>query len=132
MKSYEEIISMFELGDEKVYFNSKGKVKAEDLTIEEDYTWSECGGMLYGSELDCYIVLKDGEELSLDEYKKFSFSYNDKTEKFNESGEKYGKCKSKRYFNSGIDLSGCEVYVLHFNFNNNIINSCIIDIYEIE
>ena len=128
MKSYEEIISMFELGDEKVYFSNKGQVSAEDVIITEDYTWNEASGMLYGRKCDCYIVLKEGEELSLEEYRKFSFSYNDKTE----SGEEYGKCSCKRYYNNGIDLSGCEVYILYLNYNNNIIDSCNVDIYEIK
>ena len=130
MKSYEEIISMFELGDEKVYFSNKGQVSPKDVIITEDYTWSEASGtlLLYGRKFDCYIVLKEGEELSLEEYRKFSFSYSDKTK----SEEEYGKCSCKRYYNDGIDLHGCEVYILYFNYKNNIIVSCNIDIYKIK
>ena len=110
MLNYNEIIDMFNLEGDKVYFSNNGKVLAKDVIIEEDYIRSEVSGILYGRKFDCYIVLKEGEELSLEEYRKFSFSYNDKTE----SGEEYGKCSCKRYYNDGIDLSGCEVYILYF------------------
>lgn len=132
MKSYYEILKMFNLEDEKVYFNNKGQVDSQDVIITEDYTWSECGGMLYGSECECYIVLREGKELSLEEYEKFSFSYLDKTDRYNESGEEYGKTKSYKFTNEGINLSGCEVYVLYNNFNNNEIDSYSVDIYKIK
>ena len=123
---------MFNLEDEKVYFNNKGNVEAKDVIITEDYEWSECSGMLYGSECECYIVLREGKELSLEEYEKFSFTYLDKTERFNESGEEYGKTKSYKFTNDGIDLTGCEVYVLYNNFNNNEIDSYTVDIFKIK
>ena len=63
MKSYDEILKMIGIEDEKVYFNNKGLVSAEDVKIMEDYTWSEASGMLYGSELDEYVILKEGKEL---------------------------------------------------------------------
>lgn len=132
MKSYEEILKMFNLEDEKVYFNNKGLVSPKDVIITEDYSWSECVGMICGSECDCYIVLKEGKELSLEEYEKFSFSYLDKTERYNESGQEYGKTKTYNYTNDGINLSGCEVYVLYNNLNNNEVESYDIDIYTIK
>ena len=132
MLSYDEIIKMFDTEDEKVYFKNKGEVEPQDVTIEEDYTWSECGGMLYGSECNCIMVLRDGKELSLIEYLKFDFKYIDKTERFDETGKKYHKNKTYEYINRGIDLSGCEVYVLYNNFNNNQIDSYNIDIYTIK
>ena len=132
MKNSYEIVKMFSLEGEKVYFNNKGLVNSQDVIVEEDYSWSECGGMLYGSECECYMVLRDGKELSLEEYEKFSFTYLDKTERFNESGEEYGKTKSYKFTNDGIDLTGCEVYVLYNNFNNNEIDSYNVDIYTIK
>lgn len=132
MKNYEEIIKMFEIEDEKVYFSNKGLVNAEDVTISNDFIWSECGGMLYGSECNCFVVLREGKELSEEEYEKFDFAYVDKTEKYNESGEEYGKDRSYSYFNEGINLSGCEVYILYNNYNNNSIDSYNVDIYTIK
>ena len=46
MKNYEEIISMFGIEDEKVYFNNKGVVELKDVTITEDYIWSDAYEML--------------------------------------------------------------------------------------
>ena len=132
MKRYEEVMKMFNVEDEKVYFSNKGQVNAQDVIIEEDYTWSVASGMLYGSECECYIVLREGKELSLEEYEKFSFSYLDKTERYNESGEEYWKTKSYKFTNDGIDLSDCEVYVLYNNFNNNEVESYNIDIFKIK
>ena len=132
MKSYEEILEMFDIEDEKVYFNNKGMVNAQDVIVEEDYSWSECGGMLYGSECNFIMVLRDGKELSSIEYFKFDFKYIDKTERYNESGIEYHKNKSCEYINSGIDLSNCEVYVLYNNFSNNEIDSYNIDIFKIK
>ena len=131
LNSY-EIIDMFNLEDEKVYFSNKGKVSAEDVIITEDYTWSECSGMLYGSEFECYIILKDGDEISKEEYEKFDFTYLDKTERYNESGEEYSKDRSNSYVNYGINLSGCEVYILYNNYNNNSLDSYNVDIYTIK
>ena len=132
MKSYEDILKMFNLEDEKVYFNNKGLVNAQDVIITEDYTWSECGGMLYGSECDCIMVLREGKELSNIEYLKFDFKYLYKTERFNETGKEYHKNKSYEYVNRGIDLTGCEVYVLYNNYSNNQLDSYNIDIYTIK
>ena len=132
MKSYDEILKMFNLEDEKVYFNNKGLVNAKDVIIIEDYEWSEACGMIYGSECECYIVLREGKELSLEEYEKFSFTYLDKTERYNESGEEYGKTKSYKFTNEGIKLSDCEVYILYNNYNNNEVESYNIDIYTIK
>ena len=132
MKSYDEILKMIGLEDEKVYFSNKGEVNPKDIIIEEDFTWSECGGMLYGSECDCIMVLRDGKELSDIEYLKFDFKYVDKTERFNESGKEYHKNKSYEYVNRGINLSGCEVYVLYNNYNNNQIDSYNVDIFKIK
>ena len=132
MKSYEEILKMFNLEDEKVYFNNKGLVSEEDVIITEDYTWSECGGMLYGSECEFIMVLRDGKELSSIDYFKFDFKYIDKTERFDENGKEYHKNKSYEYVNRGINLSGCEVYVLYNNYSNNQIDSYNIDIYTIK
>lgn len=132
MKSYDEILKMFNLEDEKVYFNNKGLVLAEDVTITEDYTWSECAGMLYGSECNCIMILREGKELSMEECQKFYFKYIDKTGRYNESGKEYGKDYSYNYSNEGINLSGCEVYILYNNYNNNNIESYNIDIYTIK
>ena len=132
MKNSYEIVKMFNIEGEKVYFSNKGEVNAQDVIITEDYSWSECAGMLYGSECECYIVLREGKELSLAEYGKFSFTYLDKTERYNEIGEEYGKTKSYKFTNDGINLSGCEVYVLYNNFNNNEIDSYDIDIFKIK
>ena len=132
MLDYEEIIDMFNLEGENVYFSKKGKVSAKDVIITEDYTWSECSGMLYGSEFECYIILKDGDEISKEEYEKFEFKYIDKTERFNETGKEYHKNKSYEYVNRGINLSGCEVYILYNNYNNNNLESYNVDIYTIK
>ena len=132
MKSYEEILKMFNLEDEKVYFNSKGLVNAKDVIVEEDYTWSECGGMLYGSECKCIMVLREGKELSNIEYLKFDFKHVDKSERYNESGDEYHKNKSYEYINRGINLKGCEVFILYNNYNNNEVESYNIDIYTIK
>ena len=100
---YEKIIEMFGLdADEEIYFNCKGKVKAEDVVIEEDYTWSEAAGMLYGSELEYYIVTKEGID------------------------------KSHGYANYGTNLSDSIAYILYSNYNNNNLVSYSIDVYEIE
>lgn len=131
LNSY-EIIDMFNLEGENVYFSNKGKVSAEDVIITEDYTWSECSGMLYGSEFECYIILKDGDEISKEEYEKFDFTYKDKTERYNESGGEYGKRIDYGYYNEGINLSGCEVYILYNNYSNNNIDSYNVDIYTIK
>lgn len=132
MKSYEEILKMFNLDDEKVYFNNKGIVKAEDVITTEDYTWSECSGMLYGSECNCIMVLREGKELSNIEYLKFDFKYIDNIERYSETGKEYHKNKSYEYINRGIDLTGCEVYILYNNYNNNEVESYNIDIYTIK
>ena len=132
MKSYEEILKMFNVEDEKVYFSDKGLVNPEDVEITNDYIWSECSGMLYGSECDCYIVIREGKELSKIDYFKFDFKVVDKSKKYNETGEKYGKDRSSSYHNEGIDLNGCEVYILYCNYNNNNIDSYNIDIYTIK
>ena len=132
MKSYDEILKMIGIEDEKVYFNNKGLVNAKDVTIEEDFTWSECGGMLYGSECNFIMVLREGKELSSIDYYKFDFKYVDKTERFDETGKEYHKDKSYEYINRGIELSGCEVYVLYNNYNNNEIDSYNIDIFTIK
>ena len=131
LNSY-EIIDMFNLEDEKVYFSNKGKVSAEDVIITEDYTWSECSGMLYGSEFECYIILKDGNEITKEEYEKFDFKYIDNTERYSESGKKYHKHLQYDYKNRGINLNGCEVFVLYNNYSNNEIDSYNIDIYTIK
>ena len=132
MKSYDEILKMFNVEDEKVYFSNKGLVNPEDVKITNDYIWSECSGMLYGSECDCYIVIREGKELSKIDYFKFDFKLVDKSEKYNEIGEKYGKDRSFSYYNEGIELSGCEVYILYCNYSNNEIESYNIDIYTIK
>lgn len=132
MKSYEEILKMFNLEDEKVYFNNKGMVNAQDVIVKEDYAWSDCGGMLYGSECDCIMVLREGKELSNIEYLKFDFKYIDKTERYNESGNKFHKHLKYDYVNRGINLNGCEVFVLYNNYSNNEIDSYNIDIYTIK
>lgn len=133
MKSYDEIIEMFNLEDEKVYFSNKGKVSAEEVEIIEDYTWSECSGMLYGSDLEGYIVMKGEKELTNEEYEKFRFTYKDEIESYNESGKKYERDnESYNYINKGINLEGCEVYILYTNYNNNFIDSYNIDIYTIK
>ena len=132
MKNYEEIINMFNLQDEKVYFTSKGIVDPSEVIITEDYLYSECSGILSGSELEGYIILREGKELTIGEYGKFSFSYIDKTERYNESGDKYSIDKSYKYYNKGVNLTGCEVYVLYKNFNNNDIDSYNVDIYTIK
>ena len=132
MKSYDEIIKMFDIEDEKVYFSNKGLVKAEEVTITEDYSWSEAAGMLYGSEFERYIVTKEGRELTQEEYEKINFIYKDKTERYTESGEEYGADKSHGYTNYGTNLSGCEVYILYNNYNNNSIDSYNVDIYTIK
>ena len=132
MLDYREIIDMFNLEGENVYFSNKGKVSAEDVIIEEDYIRSEVSDILYGREFECYIVLKDGDEISKEEYKKFDFTYKDKTERYNESGGEYGKRIDYRYYNEGINLSGAEVYILYNNYNNNNIDSYNIDIYTIK
>ena len=132
MKSYDEIIKMFDIEDEKVYFSNKGLVKAEEVTITEDYSWSEAAGMLYGSEFERYIVTKEGRELTQEEYEKINFIYKDKTERYTESGEKYGADKSHGYTNYGIDLSGAEVYILYSNYNSNNTDSYNVDIYTIK
>ena len=131
LNSY-EIIDMFNLEDEKAYFSNKGKVSAEDVIITEDYTWSECSGMLYGSEFECYIILKDGNENTKEEYEKFDFKYIDNTERYSESGKKYHKHLKYDYVNRGINLKGCEVYILYNNYTNNEIDSYNIDIYTIK
>ena len=131
MKNYEEIINMFGLEDEKVYFNNKGLVYPSEVTIEDDYIWSDAGGMLYGSECNCFVVIKEGKEISEEEYEKFDFTYLDKTERYNESGGEYGKRIDYRYYNEGINLSGAEVYILYNNYNNNI-DSYNVDIYTIK
>ena len=127
-----EIVKMFNLEGEKVYFNNKGLVNAQDVIIEEDYCWSECGGMLYGSECNFIMVLREGKELSGIEYFKFDFKYIDKTERFDETGIEYHKNKSYEYINRGIELSGCEVYILYNNYSNNQIDSYNVDIYTIK
>ena len=132
MLNFYEIIDMFNLEGEKVYFSNNGKVSAKDVVITEDYTWSDCSGMLYGSEFECYIILKDGDEISKEEYEKFNFKYIDKTERLNERGEEYHKNKSYNYENRGLNLSGCEVYILYSNYNNNNVDSYNIDIYTIK
>lgn len=130
---YEKIIEMFGLdADEEIYFNCKGTVKAEDVVIEEDYTWSEAAGMLYGSELECYTITKEGIELTEEEYENITLAYVDKTECYDESGEKYGTNKSNEYANYGTNLSGSMVYILYGNYNNNNLVSYSIDVYEIE
>ena len=131
MKNYEEIINMFGLEDEKVYFNNKGLVYPSEVTIEDDYIWSDAGGMLYGSECNCFVVIKEGKEISEEEYEKFDFTYLDKSERYNESGQEYGKRIDYRYYNEGINLSGAEVYILYNNYNNNI-DSYNVDIYTIK
>ena len=132
MKRYEEVMKMFNVEDEKVYFSNKGQVRPEEVTIEEDCVWSEAAGMLYGSEFECYIVTKEGRELTQEEYEKFNFTYRDKRERYTESGEEYGADKSYGYSNNGINLSGAEVYILYNNFNNNEIDSFNVDIYTIK
>ena len=132
MKNYEEIINMFGLEDEKVYFNNKGLVYPSEVTIEDNYIWSDAGGMLYGSECNCFVVIKEGKEISEEEYEKFDFTYLDKTERYNESGGEYGKRIDYRYYNEGINLSGAEVYILYNNYNNNNIDSYNVDIYTIK
>ena len=127
-----EIIDMFNLEGDKVYFSNNGKVLAKDVIIEEDYIRSEVSGILYGSEFECYIVLKDGDEISKEEYEKFDFTYKDKTERYNESGGEYGKRIDYGYYNEGINLSGAEVYILYNNYNNNNIDSYNVDIYTIK
>lgn len=130
---FEKIIEMFDLdADEEIYFNSKGKVKAEDVVIEEDYTWSEAAGMLYGSELEYYIVTKEGIELTEEEYENITLAYEDRTECYDERGEKYGTNKSHGYANYGTNLSDSIVYILYGNYNNNNLVSYSIDVYEIE
>ena len=132
MLSYDEIKKMFDIEDEKVYFNNKGLVSAEDVKITEDYVWSECGGMLYGSECNSIVVIREGKEITLDEYLKFDFKYIDNTERYSESGKEYHKNKSCEYVNNGIDLSGYEVYILYDNYNNNQLESYNIDIFTIK
>ena len=130
---YEKIIEMFGLdADEEIYFNCKGTVKAEDVVIEEDYTWSEAAGMLYGSELEYYIVTKEGIELTKEEYEKINLAYEDRTECYDERGEKYGTNKSHGYANYGTNLSDSIVCILYSNYDNNNLISYTIDIYEIE
>ena len=132
MLNYEEIIRMFGLEDEKVYFTNKGLVNPTEVTIIEDYGWSEAVGMVYGSEFNCYAVLRKGEEISQEEYEKFNFEYKDETERYTESGKEYGTDKSHGYTNYGTNLSGCEVYILYNNYNNNSIDSYNVDIYTIK
>lgn len=131
LNSY-EIMKMFNVEDEKVYFRNKGLVNAEDVAITEDCVWSEAAGMLYGSEFECYIVTKEGRELTQEEYEKFNFTYRDKRERYTENGGEYGKRIDYGYYNEGINLSGAEVYILYNNYNNNNIDSYNIDIYTIE
>ena len=133
MADYEEIMRMFNLEDEKVYFNNKGIAKADEVIITEDYTWSEAAGMLYGSEFEGYIVLREGQELTEEEYEKITFTYEDKIERYNEGGEKYERNnKNCNYINEGINLTGTEVYILYANYNNNSIDSYNVDIYRIK
>ena len=133
MVDYEEIMRMFNLEDEKVYFNNKGIAKANEVIITEDYTWSEAAGMLYGSEFEGYIVLREGQELTEEEYEKITFTYEDKIERYNEGGEKYERNnKNCNYINEGINLTGTEVYILYANYNNNSIDSYNVDIYRIK
>ena len=132
MENYREIIDMFNLEGYNVYFSNKGKVSAKDVIIEEDYIRSEVSGILCGSEFECYIVLKDGDEISEEEYEKFDFTYLDKTERYNESGGEYGKRIDYGYYNEGINLSGAEVYILYNNYSNNNIDSYNVDIYTIK
>ena len=133
MVDYEEIMRMFNLEDEKVYFNNKGIAKADEVIITEDYTWSEAAGMLYGSEFEGYIVLREGQELTEEEYEKITFTYEDKIERYNEGGEKYERNnKNCNYINEGINLTGTEVYILYANYNNNSIDSYNVDIYRIK
>ena len=132
MKNHEEIKTMFCIEDEKIYFNNKGLVNPEEVTIIEDYVWSETGGMLCGSECNCIVVIREGKELTTDEFKKIDFAYLDKTERYSKSGEVYGKDNSSEYYNEGVNLSGAEVYILYNNYNNNNIDSYNIDIYTIK
>lgn len=133
MVDYEEIMRMFNLEDEKVYFNNKGIAKANEVIITEDYTWSEAAGMLYGSEFEGYIVLREGQELTEEEYEKITFKYEDKIERYSEGGEKYERNnKNCNYINEGINLTGTEVYILYANYNNNSIDSYNVDIYRIK
>ena len=134
MKNYEEIKEMFNLGDEEIYFSNKGEVSAEKVIITEDYTRSEAAGMLYGSEFVGYIVLRDGQEITEEEYKRFRFTYEDKTERYTESGEECGiRDKSYNYENEGVNLSECEVYILNRISINNVswrnVKNCICPIF---
>ena len=132
MLNYDEIIKMFDIEDEKVYFSNKGLVNAENVEFVDDYVWSEYNGILFGSEFNSYVVLREGKELALDEYLKFDFTYIDKIEIYNESGQKYEKDKSCKYYNEGVNLKGCEVYLLYNNFNNNKFDSYSVEIYTIK
>ena len=132
MLNYREIIDMFNLEYDKVYFSNKGQVSAEDVIIEEDYAWADGVGMLYGSEFECYIVLKDGDEISKEEYEKFDFTYKDKTSRYSENGKKYSKHLKYAYKNRGVDLTGAEVYILYNNYSNNNTDSYNVDIYTIK
>ena len=132
MENYEEIIKMFNLEGKKVYFSSKGKVVAEEVEIIDDYVWSEASGMLSNSECEFYIVIKEGKELTEEEYNKFAFKFTDKTERYTEEGQKYLENHSYKYYNNGLDLTGAEVYILYSNYNNNEIDSFNVDIYTIK
>ena len=133
MLNYHEIIDMFNLEGDKVYFSNKGKVSADEIIITEDYTWNDCDRcMLDGSEFTTFIVLREGKELSEEEYYNFRFQCNDKSGRINESGIKTRKHLSYNYTNKGVDLSGCEVYILYNNYNNNNLESYNVDIYTIK
>ena len=101
-------------------------------------TYEKCPKKLYFRYIEginvplSFLPFEKGKELLLSEYEKFSFTYLDKTERYNENGEEYGKTKSYKFNNDGINLSGCEVYVLYNNFNNNEIDSYNVDIFKIK
>ena len=88
--------------------------------------------MLYGSELECYTITKEGIEITEEEYENITLAYEDRTECYDERGEKYGTNKSNGYSNYGTNLSGSIVYILYGNYNNNNLVSYSIDVYEIE
>ena len=133
MKNYEEIMEMFSLtDDDKIYFDNKGKMKPMQVTIVEDYCWSEAAGMLYGSEFEGYRIFRNGKELIPKEYENIAFKYIDNTEKYDETGKKYGKNRNCGYCNYGTNLKGCNVYVLYSNYNNNEIDSYNVDIFTIK
>lgn len=133
VSNIEKVINYLKLNDKNCYWNYKGEVNIEDVTVIEDGLYSKAVGIVSGSEyMGCFVV-QNGKALN-DNSKVYGNSYNyiDKREAYKENGERLDikDCSSPAIIVENI--SNAYIFLVYHNYNNNEVESYNLDYYYVK